>query len=127
MERPIGSGTTRGWLSTIILFINPPQSEGNFSVRPLVFFPSSAMGHSQEYAAPADIRSHVASVIPRRESVYVDHEMSADEATLVALGYKQEFKREFSVWTSFSVSFSILGLLPSTASTLFVSLSTQLY
>ena len=85
------------------------------------------MGHSHEYAAPEDIRSHVTSVIPRRESVYVDHEMSADEATLVALGYKQEFKREFSVWTSFGVSFSVLGLLPSTASTLFVSLPTQLY
>jgi hypothetical protein len=46
--------------------------------------------------------------------------MSPDEATLVALGYKQEFKREFSLWSSFSVSFSVLGLLPSTASTLFV-------
>jgi len=53
--------------------------------------------------------------------------MSPDEATLVALGYKQEFKREFSVSTSFGVSFSVLGLLPSTASTLFVSLPTQMY
>jgi hypothetical protein len=77
-----------------------------------------------EYSAPADIRAHVTSVIDdRRESIYVDHEMTADEATLVALGYKQEFKREFSVWTSFGVSFSVLGLLPSTASTLFVPIS----
>lgn len=49
--------------------------------------------------------------------------MTADEATLVALGYRQEFKREFSAWTSFSVSFSVLGLLPSTASTLYVESS----
>lgn len=80
-----------------------------------------------KYTAPADIRAHVTSVIDdRRESIYVDHEMTADEATLVSLGYKQEFKREFSLWTSFSVSFSVLGLLPSTASTLFVRTTIQL-
>lgn len=44
--------------------------------------------------------------------------LSADEAALVALGYKQEFKREFSLWTTFCVSFAVLGLLPSVASTL---------
>lgn len=42
-----------------------------------------------------------------------------DEAALVALGYKQEFKREFSLWTTFCVSFAVLGLLPSFASTLY--------
>ncbi|KAF8847560.1 amino acid transporter-like protein [Acephala macrosclerotiorum] len=45
--------------------------------------------------------------------------LSADEAALVALGYKQEFKREFSLWTTFCVSFAVLGLLPSFASTLY--------
>ena len=45
--------------------------------------------------------------------------MSADEAALTALGYKQEFKREFSLWTTFCVSFAVLGLLPSFASTLY--------
>lgn len=45
--------------------------------------------------------------------------LSADEADLVALGYKQEFKREFSLWTTFCVSFAVLGLLPSFASTLY--------
>jgi len=81
----------------------------------------------KEYTAPAEIRAHVTSVIDdRRESIFVDHEMSADEANLVALGYKQEFKREFSVWTSFGVSFSVLGLLPSTASTLFVETTIRL-
>lgn len=44
--------------------------------------------------------------------------MGADEAALAALGYKQEFKREFSLWTTFCVSFAVLGLLPSVASTL---------
>lgn len=45
----------------------------------------------------------------------VDH----DEKILLSLGYKQEFKREFSLWTSFCVSFAVLGLLPSFASTLY--------
>lgn len=45
--------------------------------------------------------------------------LSSDEAALVALGYKQEFKREFSLWTCFCVSFAVLGLLPSFASTLY--------
>jgi hypothetical protein len=49
-----------------------------------------------------------------------DHiaEMSDDEAALAALGYKQEFKREFSAWTSFAVSFAVMGLLPSIATTM---------
>ncbi|GAP86584.1 putative amino acid permease [Rosellinia necatrix] len=49
-----------------------------------------------------------------------DHmtDMSADEAALAALGYKQEFKREFSAWTSFAVSFAVMGLLPSIATTM---------
>ena len=42
-----------------------------------------------------------------------------DDDILAALGYKSEFKREFSLWTSFCVSFAVLGLLPSFASTLF--------
>ena len=53
--------------------------------------------------------------------------MTADEATLVALGYNKEFKREFSIWTSFSVSFGVLGLLPSTASTLYVKSMLQFF
>ncbi|KAM0746984.1 amino acid permease [Meredithblackwellia eburnea MCA 4105] len=45
-----------------------------------------------------------------------------DEAALAACGYKQEFKREFSLFSTFSVSFSVLGILPSVASTLSYSL-----
>jgi len=47
-----------------------------------------------------------------------DHDWSQDEEVLAALGYKAEFKREFSLFTTFSVSFAVLGLLPSFASTL---------
>ena len=62
----------------------------------------------------------VTSVLPEGDVPYdPNHEFSADEEVLAALGYKSEFKREFSLWTSFSVSFSVLGLLPSFASTLY--------
>ncbi|EJD53495.1 hypothetical protein AURDEDRAFT_156730 [Auricularia subglabra TFB-10046 SS5] len=45
-----------------------------------------------------------------------------DEAALRACGYEQEFKRELSLFSSFSVSFSVLGILPSVAATLTFSL-----
>ncbi|TID16256.1 hypothetical protein CANINC_004255 [Pichia inconspicua] len=57
------------------------------------------------------------------EKIIVDHEVDRDEAVILALGYKQEFKREFSLFTLFGVSFSVLGLLPSIASTLWYSMA----
>lgn len=48
--------------------------------------------------------------------------MDSDQSHLEALGYKQEFKREFGLWSTFAVSFSVLGLLPSIASTLYYGL-----
>ena len=45
-------------------------------------------------------------------------EWNPDEEVLAALGYKSEFKREFTLWTTFCVSFAVLGLLPSFATTL---------
>ncbi|TID16258.1 hypothetical protein CANINC_004257 [Pichia inconspicua] len=57
------------------------------------------------------------------EKIIVDHEVDRDEAVILALGYKQEFKREFSLFTTFGVSFSVLGLLPSIASTLWYSMA----
>nr|POF26209.1 putative amino-acid permease [Quercus suber] len=48
-----------------------------------------------------------------------NEEWNADEQVLAALGYKAEFKREFNLWTTFCVSFAVLGLLPSFATTLF--------
>ncbi|KAM3084589.1 GABA/polyamine transporter [Clarireedia jacksonii] len=63
-------------------------------------------------------RPSVTSVL-RNEDAPNYEGLTADEAALTALGYKQEFKREFSLWTTFCVSFAILGLLPSFASTLY--------
>lgn len=63
-------------------------------------------------------RPSVTSVLPPGDVPNYEG-LSADEAALVALGYKQEFKREFSLWTTFCVSFAVLGLLPSFASTLY--------
>ena len=61
----------------------------------------------------------VSSVLPDGEVPVFDRELNADEEVLAALGYKPEFKREFSLWTTFCVSFAVLGLLPSFASTLY--------
>lgn len=47
----------------------------------------------------------------------LDHIVTSDEAVILALGYKQEFRREFSLLSIFAVSFSVLGLLPSVAAT----------
>lgn len=59
----------------------------------------------------------------QHEKILIDHAVDNDEAVILALGYKQEFKREFSLFTTFGVSFSVLGLLPSIASTLWYSLA----
>ena len=48
----------------------------------------------------------------------VDHKVDSDDDVLVALGYRQEFRRKFTVWSIFCLSFSSLGLLPSIAATL---------
>ena len=62
----------------------------------------------------------VTSVLSAGEiPIYSERELTADEEVLAALGYKPEFKREFSLWTTFCVSFAVLGLLPSFASTLY--------
>ncbi|KAM3077222.1 hypothetical protein ACMFMF_005131 [Clarireedia jacksonii] len=62
---------------------------------------------------------HITSILQRTgDDALIDHAADTDEEILVALGYRQEFKRELSIWSSFSVSFSMLGLLPSIASTL---------
>ncbi|KAF2270544.1 amino acid permease [Lojkania enalia] len=62
----------------------------------------------------------VTSVLPDGDVPYdPNHEFDADEEVLAALGYKSEFKREFSLFTTFCVSFAVLGLLPSFASTLY--------
>ncbi|KAI9740285.1 MAG: hypothetical protein M1834_004863 [Cirrosporium novae-zelandiae] len=61
----------------------------------------------------------VTSVLRDGDVPVYDGDLTADDEVLAALGYKPEFKREFSLWTSFCVSFAVLGLLPSFASTLY--------
>jgi amino acid transporter len=62
----------------------------------------------------------VTSILPDGDVPYDStHAFTADEEVLAALGYKSEFKREFSLFTTFCVSFAVLGLLPSFASTLY--------
>ncbi|KAL9033183.1 MAG: hypothetical protein Q9180_006085, partial [Flavoplaca navasiana] len=61
----------------------------------------------------------VTSVFTAGDVPVYERKYTADEEVLAALGYKPEFKREFSLWTSFCVSFAVLGLLPSFASTLY--------
>lgn len=64
---------------------------------------------------------HVTSVLPDGDVPIntTGVEWNADEEALAALGYKAEFKREFNLWTTFCVSFAVLGLLPSFATTLY--------
>ncbi len=64
-------------------------------------------------------QEQVTSVLRGDEVPVYDREFTADEEVLAALGYKPEFKREFSLWTSFCVSFAVLGLLPSFAATMY--------
>jgi amino acid transporter len=64
----------------------------------------------------------VTSIMPDGDIIISDHELTADEEILASLGYKAEFKREFGLWTTFCVSFAVLGLLPSFASTLYYGL-----
>lgn len=58
----------------------------------------------------------ITSILSNRGvTINVDHAVDNDEAMILALGYKPELLREFSLWTVFGVSFSVLGLLPSIA------------
>ena len=49
---------------------------------------------------------------------YRAHCFRSRKLTAASASYKPEFKREFTLWTTFCVSFAVLGLLPSFASTL---------
>lgn len=49
-------------------------------------------------------------------------ELQANSKRLAKMGYKQELKRQYSTAQVFAVAFSIMGLVPSIASTLSFSL-----
>ncbi len=84
---------------------------------------SSRMAEERTFSTSSRKKSfaqeHVTSVLRGDEVPVYDREFTADEEVLAALGYKPEFKREFSLWTSFCVSFAVLGLLPSFAATMY--------
>ena len=48
----------------------------------------------------------VTSVLSPAEVAIFDRDLDADETVLASLGYIPEFKREFSLWTTFCVSFA---------------------
>lgn len=52
----------------------------------------------------------------------LDAELGKDDALLASLGYKAELKREFTALEVYGLAFSIIGLLPSIASTLVYSM-----
>ena len=52
----------------------------------------------------------------------LDTELGKDDALLASLGYKAELKREFTALEVYGLAFSIIGLLPSIASTLVYSM-----
>ncbi|KAG0141657.1 hypothetical protein CROQUDRAFT_673994 [Cronartium quercuum f. sp. fusiforme G11] len=60
-----------------------------------------------------------ANVEPESPSTTSNH----DRELLESLGYQQEFRRDFGLWSTFCVSFTVLGLLPSFASTMNVGLA----
>ena len=80
---------------------------------------SESRGYSISGRKKSVAEEPVTSVLSAGEVPVYERELTADEEVLAALGYKPEFKREFSLWTTFCVSFAVLGLLPSFASTLY--------
>lgn len=53
----------------------------------------------------------------------VDGDINMDAEILASLGYKQELKRNYSTLEVFGISYSIMGLLPSIASTISIGLT----
>lgn len=59
-------------------------------------------------------------IVPcQRACYYTSRYNICNLETLVGLGYKQELRREFGLWTTFSVAFAVLALFPSLANTLY--------
>ncbi|KAF2753223.1 amino acid transporter [Pseudovirgaria hyperparasitica] len=81
---------------------------------------SSPSSDLPDYRAKSVGDEPVTSVLPDGDIAFDPHGFSSsDDELLASLGYKPEFKRDFNLYTTFSVSFAVLGLLPSFASTLY--------
>lgn len=104
------------WFSLSAALDSQPQYYCHTSIAPTMSEATTAGAHRKRSVADEP----VTSVLPGGDVPYdPNHEFNADEEVLAALGYKSEFKREFSLFTTFCVSFAVLGLLPSFASTLY--------
>ncbi|CEP21340.1 unnamed protein product [Cyberlindnera jadinii] len=62
------------------------------------------------------------SSVENNGQMYDDHIVNMDDEILATMGYKQELRRGYSTWEIFGIGFSIMGLLPSIASTLSMGL-----
>lgn len=88
--------------------------------QPLLSIEMSADGKAANPRRQKSVaEEQVTSILKGGDVPVYTRELDADEEVLAALGYKPEFKREFSLWTTFCVSFAVLGLLPSFAATLY--------
>ena len=96
-----------------------PRSQGVSTLRATVWTMNAVRNYAASRQTKPVAEEPVTSVLAAGEVPVFDRELNADEEVLAALGYKPEFKREFSLWTTFCVSFAVLGLLPSFASTLY--------
>ncbi|RMZ77174.1 hypothetical protein DV737_g4509, partial [Chaetothyriales sp. CBS 132003] len=85
------------------------------------FYPSCDLSSISESTKPVDGDPERR---PSRGSIQVDHALTSEEdaAVLAKMGYKQELRRNFSMVEVFGIAFSIMGLLPSIASTLAYSI-----
>ncbi|BEI97866.1 hypothetical protein CcaverHIS631_0301650 [Cutaneotrichosporon cavernicola] len=72
----------------------------------------------------ASVKDDIAVAVRPGQSISVEHggTMTRDDARLEDLGYKPELKRNFSKFETFGVAFSIMGIVPSIASTIFYNL-----
>lgn len=88
--------------------------------QPLLSIVMSADGNPAKSRRRKSVAEEQVTSVLKDENIPVyTRELDADESVLAALGYRPEFKREFSLWTTFCVSFAVLGLLPSFAATLY--------
>jgi hypothetical protein len=71
-------------------------------------------------AAPPPMYNEKTTEIPNDSKM--ESGLGKDDALLASLGYKAELKREFTALEVFGLAFSIMGLLPSIASTLVYSM-----
>lgn len=76
---------------------------------------------SSSDGAPAETPQHHSELVTTGDDGVV-LASEADAELLAKMGYKQELKRNFSTLEVFGIAFSIMGLLPSIASTLAFSL-----